>query len=59
MFLVYGGLGNYCRNYDSMILIEIEMIPLIAFHLIEVTGMLDYLRRNMCSEVYDVMKGYG
>ncbi len=50
-FLVYGGEGNNDRNLNSMLLIELEdLLP--AFHLVELTGMLDFLGRNMCEEVY-------
>ena len=39
-----------------MLLIEIEDIAqLPVFHLVEATGMLEFLGRNMCNEVYDVM----
>ena len=55
MFLVYGGWGNYNSNQNSMILIEIEDLIIPAFHLVEVTGMLEFLGRNMCSELYDLM----
>ena len=54
-FLVYGGYGNDDKNTNNMMLIEIEYSTLPAFHLIEATGMLEFLGRNMCEEVYSVM----
>ena len=58
-YLGYGGYGeDDDRNLNSMILIEIEDLTLFAFHWIEVTGMLDFLGRNMCEEVYSVMWFY-
>ena len=53
--LVYGGSGNNSRNKDNMLLIKIVDVIFLTFHIIETTGMLDYLGRNMCEEVYSVM----
>ena len=54
-FLVYGGCGNLYRNQNIMLLIEIEdMDTIFAFHWIEVTGMFELLKRNMCSELYEL-----
>ena len=40
-----------------MMLIEIEdMVLILAFHLVDATGMLEFLGRNMCQEGYEAMK---